>query len=207
MKAMRQIAGPLPPTLAAFLSGLVVILLAACSPRTDHPTALAALTESPGFLGDPRVKSVEMLLERPVAGGRSLLYRWQTAESAPRNTYCVAVTFVTPEGKGWRAQSSGTLAADEPFHPACQLADREDFVAGWYPGGNVTSLTTVFGLSDRGAQVRVEWSDGQVSLVAVQDGAFLEARPETLRAESVELLGSGGAVLDRVRFGGPGAGS
>jgi len=179
--------------LFAFLS--VSLILSACAGRSYHATPLDALTEFPGYLINPDyyVKdSVRILQQEAVAGGIVLLYRWQTYESAKASTYCLAVTFVTPEGNGWRAQSSGSAGIESH---RCSISETDSFIAGYTVGGNITELTTVFGLSDRGDNVRVEWSDGISSTIPIRSGAFLGSRPQTLQVRRVQVLDSRGNIL------------
>ncbi len=186
----------------------IVLFVTSCSGwgMPFHATPLDALTEFPGELthSDRYVKeSVEVLQEQEVARGLVLLYRWQSPKSQERDTYCLATTFVTPEGKGWRAQSSGfhTIrpkelpSSWEPPLFGCEIpADR--FVAGYTVGGNITSLTTASGLSHRGEAVRIVWSDGQIDVVPLKAGSFLLARPEILKVQRIELLDANGHVLE-----------
>jgi len=186
----------------------IVLLVTGCSGwgRPFHPTPLDALTEFPGKLthADRYVEeSVEVLQEQEVAGGLVLLYRWQSPKSQETDTYCLATTFVTPEGKGWRAQASGfhTIrpkelpSSWEPPLFGCEIA-ADTFVAGYTVGGNITSLTTASGLSHRGDAVHIVWSDGQIDVVPLKDGSFLLARPETLEVRRIELLDANGHVLE-----------
>jgi hypothetical protein len=164
--------------------------------RPFHPTPLDALTESPGYLINPDhyiADSVVALQRQEVAGGLVLLYRWQTRQSQSAGTYCVAATFVTPAGKGWRAQSSGSLG--RAFSSGCQIPP-DTFAAGYTVGANITSLTTAYGLAPRGDAVRIEWSDGQIDVVSPENGSFLLSRPETLAVRRIELLGADGQVLE-----------
>jgi hypothetical protein len=170
----------------------LIFVLSACSGRPFHPTVLDALTEAPGFLikKDPVImKSVRILRQQNVAGGISVLYRWQTRAAASAGTDCISVTFVTPEGQGWRAQSSGSFEL-------CNFTATSSFEAAYYPGGNITALTTAYGLSNHGSKVRIMWSDGKTSYTTVENGAFLDARPETLRVLRAELLDASNRVLE-----------
>lgn len=164
---------------------LLLLLLSACA-RPYHPTAFDALTETPGYLrkDDPlTLNSVELLQQKEIRAGVIILYRWH--KSTP-GTDVLATTFVSREGSGWRAQSSGSIAFS-PF---------DDFVVSYTVGGNITNLTTAYGLASKGSGVRISWSDGLVSLVSLQtNGSFLESRPETLQVRRVELLGESGNVL------------
>ncbi len=192
---IRRAVGKMPllQILPAFLA--ISLALSACSRRPYHPTPLDALTELPGYLISTDYydrNSVQVLQQKAIAGGLVILYRWQTYESIKTNTYCLAVTFVTPEGDGWRAQSSGFAGSE---NHRCTISRSDGFVAEYTIGGNITDLTTVFGLSDRGDNVRVEWSDGAVSIVPIQNGTFLESRPEILQVRRIQLLDAQGDVL------------
>ncbi len=68
-----------------------------------------------------------------------------------------------PKGMGWRAQSSGSTS----------YSKSDDFVASYAVGGNITDLTTAYGISKKGNSVRIEWSDGQIDIVPIEDGAFI----------------------------------
>lgn len=106
----------------------VALLLASCGLGWPfHPTPLHALTESPGELNSPDgylADSVVVLQQQGIAGGLILLYRWASSQAQQANTFCLAATFVTPEGKGWRAQSSGFIADDYPRTPSLGATSR-----------------------------------------------------------------------------------
>ncbi len=181
---------------------LLCVLLSACSLRPFHPTPVDALTEIPGMvvgsLNDP--SSLQVLQQQEVAGGTVLLYRWQRTAAQPGNTFCLAATFVTPEGRGWRAQSSGFFSDGASGHPTCTFTTTSDFSAGYYVGGNITDLTTAYGWSTRGSHVRIIWSDGVVSQIPIHNNSFLEARPETLQVERIELRDTNDTVLAQEAF-------
>jgi len=185
----------------------IVSLLLSCV-RPFHPTPLDALTEFPGYLVNPDMyveESVVVLQEQEIAGGLVLLYRWQSREARREGTYCIATTFVTPvitlKGKGWRAQSSGAIGSFPRQPPlfGCDVPS-DEFIAGYTVGGNITSLTTVFGLSNRGDAVRIVWSDRQVDVVSLQSGSLLLARPKTLQEERIELLDADGNILESKKW-------
>jgi hypothetical protein len=180
---------------------LAGLLVSACTGRPYHSTPLDALTEFPGALTavkNSNIRSTEILLQQQVAGGLNVLYRWQTPASQQRQTYCVAVTFVTPEGSGWRAQSTGTFvnSAGQMSNATCEYTKNHDFIAGYYPGGNIRPLTTAFGLSNQGDKVRIEWSDGKISVVPVQNGSFLDSRAEIVQVHRITLLDASGNTLN-----------
>lgn len=176
------------------------LILSACSGRSYHATPLDALTEFPGYLVSTDYydkDSVRVLQQKTVAGGLVILYRWQTHESVKTKTYCLAATFVTPAGNGWRAQSSGFIGSE---NHRCSISDSDGFVAEYTVGGNITDLTTVFGLSNRGSAVRIQWSDGTVSTTTLENGTFLEARPQTLQVRRIQLLDANGNILESKEF-------
>jgi len=177
---------------------LVCLFLPACTLRSFHPTPVDALTEIPGMvvgsLND--ASSIQILQQQAVAEGMVLLYRWQRTDMRNTNAFCFAATFVTPEGRGWRAQSSGYFSEVPSGHTRCTFTTRSEFEAGYYVGGNITDLTTAYGLSSRGSHVRITWSDGVVSRVPLQNNSFLTARPEILQVERIELLDTDDTVLE-----------
>jgi hypothetical protein len=128
------------------------------------------------------MESAELLQMESVAGGELLLYRYQALGEPEAGAFCLATTFVTQERNGgWRAQSASRIGCfNEPL-------DAGTFEAMYTVGGNVTALTTVYGLSDHGVQVSIEWSDGLVEIAPLDNGAFLKSRPLTLQAYRVLL--------------------
>lgn len=183
------------------ISSLVLLLSGCAWFRPFHSTALDALTESPGELFNPDFyipDSIIVLQQQAIASGQVLLYRWQSSASQEAGTYCLAATFVTPEGNGWRAQSTGFVTNEYPRQPplfGCEIAT-DAFTPAYFVGGNITPLTTAYGLGPRGQTVRILWSDGQIDTVPLKDGAFLLACPETLVVQRIELLDSEGRRLD-----------
>lgn len=170
-----------------FVLGLL-FLISACRPGPSTP--FDALFEFPSTLegADAALKnSVQVLAEEEVAGGLVILYSMPSKETGGRT---LRRTFVTPEGRGWRAQASGSIG----------YSDSDDFVAAQTVGGNITDLTTAYGISDKGDNVRIEWSDGQIDIVPIVDGVFLLSRPDTLAVRLVELLDSSGKVLESTEF-------
>ncbi len=170
-----------------------VLLTSPCDGGSYHAEMIDALDEWPGACSysvrsdEPpcRVESIEVLQSQEIAGGVVLIYR---APLETEGLHLLARTFLTPKSGlsgGWQPQSSCHVV----------FGDRADFVARWCPGGNVTSLTTVYGLAERGNSVRVEWSDGRVDTVPVLNRSFAQSRPSHKGAERVELLSITGAVL------------
>jgi len=170
-----------------FVLGLL-FLISACRPSPSTP--FDALFEFPSTLegADVALKnSVQVLAEEEVAGGLVILYSMPSKETGGRT---LKRTFVTPEGTGWRAQASGSI----------DYSESDEFVAHQTVGGNITDLTTAYGISDKGDNVRIEWSDGQIDIVPIADGVFLLSRPDTLTVWLVELLDSSGKVLESTKF-------
>lgn len=180
---------------------LICLLLAACSLRPFHPTPVDALTEPPGMLAGSLndASSLQILQRQEVAGGVVLLYRWQRTDRSSTNTFCVAATFVTPAGRGWRAQSSGYFGEEPGGRASCTFTTRSGFAASYLVGGNITDLTAAYGVSARGTHVRITWSDGVVSQIPLHNTSFLAARPETLQVERIELL-DGDTILAHEAF-------
>jgi hypothetical protein len=171
--------------ISLFVIGLP-LLISACRPY--HATPFDALTEWPGKLENKNVdvlNSVQVLAEQEVAGGLVLLYSVPTEEAGQN---ILASTFVTPDVLGWRSQSTGST----------NYSDSDDFAAAYFPGGNVTDLTTAYGISLKGDRVRIRWSDGQTDVLLLENPAFILARPETLTVRSIEILDSEGLVLEKI---------
>lgn len=170
----------------------ITSLSVACGRQeTFHATPLAALTEFPGYVSVQTVESVVVLQEEKVADGLLLLYQFpDSAQPAGRTArHCLATTFVTQERHGgWRAQAASKLG--------CGRLSEQGFSAMFTVGGNVTDLTTAYGWSQEGDQVRIEWSDGQVDLVPLVNNTFLLSRSETLQANQFDLLHRDGTVLE-----------
>lgn len=156
---------------------LVTLLLAACGQAGPNPadTPLAAF---PGFLSEAALASAELLHQEPVADGVILLYRYQDDAST-----CLATVFVNQFPNGSRqAQSASRLDCDQA----------SSFQAAYSKSGR---FSTAYGLAAGGQQVLVEWSDGRASLVAVQDGVFVQSRPGRLQVTRFELLDANGHLL------------
>lgn len=179
------------------VGGILVVLLLTSACRPYHRTSLEALTEFPGYLEKAdafTMSSVQVLQQQKTADGLVLLYRWQTSESVKNKTFCLATTFVTSEGNGWRAQSSGSVGRSDSGQ--CSIPETHGFVAAYTVGGNITDLTTAYGISDRGNAVRIEWSDGLVVTAPLQSSAFLAIRPAILQVRLIGLLDSNGNILE-----------
>lgn len=167
----------------------LVILLAACRPY--HSTPSDALREFPGYLenADPTtLNAIHVLQQEDIAGGIVMLYAVPTSTS---DTYLLARTFLTQEiSGGWRAQASGNT-----FY-----TNTDAFIAAYTVGGNITPLTSAYGIGRMGAGVRIEWSDGQTTTASIQNGIFLQSRPETLQVKRIDLLDETGNVLASEEF-------
>lgn len=159
--------------------------LTACALQPPQPTPLQALTVAPGMLPNTiNLQTVQILQTQQVAGGTSVLYRWPGSQP---DRSCLAATFMTPERGGWRAQSSGGFG--------CDVRDDESFAAGYTVGGNITPLTTAFGVANYGHRVEIEWSDGRTTTTNLVRNTFLLARPATVQAGCFRLLDRQGRVL------------
>lgn len=172
-----------------------LMLTAGClGKRPYHSTPIDALTEFPGYLDKTIIGSVELLQSENVAGGRALLYRFPryTPTAAPVES-CLATTFVTQERNGgWRSQSASRLGCyQEQF-------EADQFTAMYTVGGNITDLTTVYGFSKTGHQVSIEWADGLVEVVPLNDNTFLKSRPENLRVDRATLLDRSNNALETI---------
>lgn len=165
----------------------LALIISGCSFwRPFHPTPLDALTEFPGYLSEANLSLAQVLRQEKIAGGLVLLYRYPLKKEKKS---CFATTFVTQEKNGgWRAQSASRIG--------CNATPVNEFMAIYTVGGNITALTTAYGLSHFGHEVRIEWSDGLVESVPLEDGTFLKSRPATLQVEKIELLNADGEVVE-----------
>lgn len=167
----------------------IMFVISACSPY--HPTPHDALTEFPGYLTKENLASLTVLQQETVADGLVLLYRYQPDMEV--GEYCLATTFVTEEKNGsWRAQSASKLECGN------NLSGR--FKAIFTVGGNITELTTAYGLSNDGSHVRIQWSDGIVSVVPLINNVFLKSRPANLQVDRIDLLDADDTVLEKISW-------
>jgi hypothetical protein len=185
-----------PCSLYFALIWLLVFTMGCLDRRPYHPTPIDALTEFPGYIHLAVTDSVEVLQSETIAGGHVILYRFPLRSPYPAQaSYCLATTFVTQERSGsWRSQSASRIGCyDAPLN-----SDR--FAATYTIGGNVTDLTTVYGFSGKGSQVRIEWSDGLVDIVPFSNNTFLKSRPERLLVNQVALLDIDANVLESIEW-------
>jgi hypothetical protein len=173
-----------PPWIALGL----LLLLVACGPR--HETPFDALSEFPGQLeglDQTDMKSVTVHAEEPIAGGVVVIYSLPGPNANERS---LARTFVTQEQRGWQPQASGWLDYDPS----------EETVLAFSVGGNVTPLTTAYGLAGEGETAQISWSDGVVDTVPIVDGAFVLSRQETLTVEQIQIISRDGTLLNSRDF-------
>lgn len=156
-----------------------------------------------------------ILAQQDVAPGkRIILYAWRFTDTTPPTALMVAPlgiqetysrTFPWEPRVGWHPAGVAGRWATLPVG--------DEFYVGSLPAGfNGLSepVATVWGLSRRGVQVRVTWSDGLVTLAPLQQVAFLQTRPDPnypqqldqrLSVRTVELLddtgGSRPLILNR----------
>lgn len=160
-----------------------------------QPTKLAALRDFPGKLGslsEKDIQTVQVLQQTMVADGVSILYYWKQSGEITSN---LAVTFLTPYCNGWRAQSTGFIENDKVLYLSDVISEDTPFTPAYYTGGNVRPLTTFYGISGKGAQVRVIWSDDLISYVAIQKGSFLQVRMTNVQVRQVDLLDREGNII------------
>lgn len=182
--------------LTLLITLIIWLAVSACSwGRAYHATPREALAEIPGYVTKESLDSALILQQETVADGLVLLYLYPSNEASITSpTNCVATTFVTQERNGgWRSQSASRIGCSE------EIFAEDVFTATYTVGGNITELTTAYGLSEQGHQVSIEWSDDTVSVVPVIDGTFLRSRSEILQVERMELLDSDGTVLETVQ--------
>jgi hypothetical protein len=168
------------------LTGIVLSTASCGWIKPFHPTPLDALTEFPGYLSEADLGSVRALQQIEIAGGVVVLYRHLDHRDWFEGVEQLSVTFVTPEGQGWRAQASG----------GCGIPASSGFVACYAVGGNITPLTSAYGLSQEGSQVRIYWADKKTHEVDLADnGSFLLSRPSSVQVRRIELLDENGRIL------------
>jgi hypothetical protein len=135
---------------------------------------------------EPRISSARLILEEKIVGGVVLLYVYPTDSPGE---HILTQAFVTQEkGTGptlWfpATISCGVYTETQVFFPT-------------YTVGGSNGPSTAFGISKKGNEVRIEWSDGQVDVIPVENGAFLQSRQETVWVQRVELLDAEGDVLE-----------
>lgn len=184
---------------------LLLLLLtlpgAGCDPA-PHRTAVDALTEPPGKVHPHDRATIQVLREQVVADEHAvvLLYRWQTQAAQAADTFCLASTFVTFEGPGWRAQSTGYLLGPSLSEPACDLTRPTPLQASYYQGGPHAPYTIAYGISDAGTRLRVTWSDATTSTAVIEERAFLVIRTGAWRVVQMEVLNEQGAVVAEKEF-------
>ncbi len=167
------------------------LLLASCRALPETPQE--ALNRLPDYVPTPegyRAETATIAATVDAAGGKVIVYRWQSSDAA-QGPCRLAAAFVTPDGLGWRPQS--TLSLVEPLDGDCQT---QALIAGTLSGSEASALTAVFGASDHGVAVRLRWPDGQVQVVALSNGIFVQARPEVFAACDLELLDEFGNVIE-----------
>jgi len=170
----------------ALLVGIVLAVSGCDWIKPFHSTPLDALTEFPGYLTQADLGSARVLQQIEVAGGVVILYRHLDRQDRFEGAEQLSVTFVTPEGGGWRAQASG----------ACGVPSAGGFVACYAVGGNITPLTSAYGQSEEGSRVRIYWADEETHEVGLADnGSFLLSRPATVQVARIELLDETGQAL------------
>lgn len=163
---------------------VILIALTTCSPK--HPTPQIALTEFPGYLSKENSSSLTILQQEEIADGLVLFYRYQP--NLEKNRYCWVQTFVS-QGKlsGWQAQSGSQLI--------CTAAVQQEFLATFTIGGNITDLSTAYGMGTTGVAVRIYWSDGIISDTPLIDNVFLKSRPVVLPVKKIDFIAADGTVL------------
>ena len=170
------------------ISFVLIAILAACTPASEEPPAtLVAIANDTSLLTHAELPGVKTLQERPFGTGQIALYSWQNDQGAT----CLVAAYLTTISGQW--QTHDTAAMD------CQQTD--SLVAA-YTGNSYIEApfgpprhTMVYGRSNQGSAVRIVWSDGMVSHVPLQNGAFLEARDGKLPVEKIELLDANNNVI------------
>ncbi len=179
-------------SMLAYVYLAVTVLLSGC--QTLPATPQEALNRLPEYIPTPtgyRPETTRVLETFEAAGGTIIVYAWQ-ADEVGGGQCRLAAAYVTPDGLGWRPQS--TLSLAEPLGADCQP---DALTTGTLSGSEVSALTAVFGASDRGVAVRLTWPDGQTQVVPLTNGVFVQARPEVFTTWELELLDAFGNVIER----------
>lgn len=167
------------------------ILMSGCQALPSTPEE--ALNRLPDYVATPvgyRPETATIASTVDAAGGMVIVYRWLTADTAA-GACRLAAAYVTPDALGWRPQS--TLSLTEPLDARCEA---QTFIAGSLTGSEASALTAVFGASARGVAVRLTWPDGQIQVVPLTNGVFVQARPEVFETCGLELLDEFGNVIE-----------
>jgi len=187
--------------LRIFTAILPLLLLTRCL-RTFNAVPQDALIEDLGPLpaSDPAVQTtLSILQEQPISDGVLLFYRWQNQQTQGTNNWCAAITFTEQmsllRGRGWVARSTLFLNPFSSDHQAqCTIAP-DQFITGHIIQGETSEVTAAFGLAPYGAQVRVEWNDGQIDLLPLTSDSFLVTRDVPVAVRRIDLLDENDQVL------------
>ncbi len=171
------------------------LLLSGC--QTLPATPEEALSRLPDYVATPegyRPETATIATAVDAAGGKVIVYKWSTGDSGA-DSCRLAAAFVTPDNLGWRPQSTTSLT--QPLDSTCEA---ESLIAGSLNGSEASALTAIYGASKDGVAVRLTWPDGQVQVIALRNGVFVQARPEVFADCSLELLDEFGNVIERERL-------
>ena len=175
-----------------YVQCLALVVAAGCQAMPATPEE--ALTHLPEYVPTPagyRPETASIASTVDAAGGKVIVYQWLMDDSG-HNACHLAAAYVTPEGMGWKPQSTYSLV--EALDEQCES---ESLIVGALTGSETSALTAVFGMSPHGVAVRLTWPDGQVQVVALTNGVFVQARPEVFTACDLELLDEFGNVIER----------
>lgn len=153
--------------------------------------------------------AAQILAEQEVAPGKRLvLYAWRRSSTTPPSALSVVPLGI--KETRWRLWPWGPRVGWHPAGVAGRwgtLPSGEGFVAGSLPAGFAgldAAVATAWGLSARGERVRITWVDGVVTTAPLQNGAFLQVRPDPhyprqlgrrLSVRRMEVLDERGTVL------------
>ncbi len=212
MRRQRLAIGCSVTVLLLILAGWLALTI---TTRTaPHNTLLDAGRE--GFvpkdsLGKPDLgpDRARILAQQEVAPGKMLLlYAWPPSTDMPTDHLSVipiGVQETTIRAFPWQPRL-GWHFAGVAGRPAT-LPRGDDFYAGALPAGFSgvdEPVSTAWGLSKRGAQVRITWSDGVVTLAPLQQETYLVTRPDPnyrtnpalrLHVRKTELLDTDDKIL------------
>lgn len=171
-----------------FISLTLIAILAACTPASEEPPAtLVAIANDTSLLTHAELPGVQTLQERPFGTGQIALYSWDNDQGSS----CLVAAYLTTINGQWQTHDTATTECEQTNELVAAYTGNSTIEAPFGPPRH----TMVYGRSNTGSAVRIVWSDGMVSHVPLQDGAFLEARDGKWPVERIELLDAGNNIL------------
>lgn len=177
-------------TILILLFSLFAVALSACAPAaTTPPTPEAAAISESDFAADLGFNEIEILQNQVAGSGKMVLYRWQNGADEA----CVATAYLTQLNGRWQTHTTATTDCSSDTH-----------IIAAYTGNSVIQsefgaprMTAVYGITDEpfAHAVQIVWSDGQVSRLPLEDGAFLAVRQHKLVVERIEVFDANNNLL------------